>query len=85
MEWPSKSSSLRRLLDFFRPSAAVNGASACGVEDRDMYPEWLFPSDTAVVLAEGNDVDVDDTVGESILMSSLIVEDPARGNDGGGV
>lgn len=39
MECPSRSSSRLRLLDFFSASAAVGGASGCGVEDRDMYPE----------------------------------------------
>lgn len=84
MEYSSRSSSRRRLLDFFNPSAAVKGARGCGVDERDIAPGCTNPSDAAVVVPEGRDVDPDETVGESMLMSSLTAEDPARGKDGGG-
>lgn len=85
IEYSSKSSSLRRLLDFFKPSAAVSGAaSGCGVDARDTDPGCTKPSDIALVGADGREVEVDETEGESILISSLTAEDPARGKEGGG-
>jgi hypothetical protein len=72
-------------LDFLRPSAAEGGANGCGVDDRETQPAWLFESSLAVACIDGSDVDVDDTEGESILISSLIADDPARGKEGGGV
>lgn len=82
IEYSSRSSSRRRLLDFFSPSAAVKGARGCGVDDRDTDPGCTNPS---AVAAFARDADREETPGESMLISSLTAEDPARGNDGGGV
>jgi hypothetical protein len=68
----SKSSSRRRLLDFFNASAAVGGCIGPGVDAREVQPLLLCS------------VPVAPMVGESMLMSSLIADDSARGNDGGG-
>jgi hypothetical protein len=76
IEVSSKSSSRRRLFDFFRPSAAVGGNIAPGVDARETHPK-LMGSGTAVPCD-------DEMVGESMLMSSLIADDSARGNVGGG-
>lgn len=84
MECSSRSSSLLRLLDFFKPSAAVKGIIGCGVDERDTNPGCANPSDITGAAAEVRDVEVEETVGESMLMSSLMAEEPARGNEGGG-
>ena len=76
-ECSSRSSSRRRLLDFFSPSAAVGGNIDCGVEARDVHPRLMF---SAVI---GGPLDAD-MIGESMLISSLIAEDSARGKLGGG-
>ena len=69
----SKSSSRRRLLDFLSASAAVGGFIGPGVDARDVQP--VFPPKSMGVAP---------MVGESKLMSSLIAEEPARANLGGG-
>ena len=69
IEASSKSSSRRRLLDFFNASAAVGGCIGPGVDARDA------PLCSAPVVG---------LVGESMLMSSLIADDSPRWNDGGG-
>lgn len=71
----SKSSSRRRLFDFFSPSAAEGGFIWPGVEARDAHP--LFCSCAMFSLK-------DEMVGESMFISSLIADDSAREKDGGG-
>src|SRR5690242_17705573 len=41
-ECSSKSSSRRRLLDFFNPSAAVGGFIDCGVDAREVQPRLML-------------------------------------------
>lgn len=71
MEWTSKSSSLRRF--FLRPSAAVGGTIACGVDPRDMESSLM-----------GSDVDilcrycVMEATGRSMFRSSLIADELPR-------
>lgn len=77
IEVSSKSSSRLRLFDFLRPSAAVGGYIAPGVEARDVQPSPLPWSGTGIPCE-------DEIVGESILISSLTADDSARGNEGGG-
>ena len=84
IEYSSRSSSRRRLLDFLSPSAAVKGAIGCGVDDRDTDLGCMNPSAVAALAAEWSEADREETLGDSMLISSLIAEDPARGNDGGG-
>lgn len=78
-ECSSKSSSRRRLLDFFSPSAAVGGFMDCGVDAREVQPRLTLWSGAGISLPLFADM-----MGESIFMSSLIADDSARGNDGGG-
>jgi hypothetical protein len=79
-ECSSKSSSRRRLLDFFSPSAAVGGFIDCGVEAREVQFRLTLWSGAGMPLPL-----FANTVGESMFMSSLIAaEDSARLNDGGG-
>jgi hypothetical protein len=44
----------------------------------------MKPSAVALLTAEWREADREETLGESMLISSLTADDPARGNDGGG-